>query len=640
MTHTYRMILMVLSLIVMVVIGRIATGSFEFWNTQFWFVSGALLLIMLSLIDQPHFSKDANIFVNGSTALVSLFVVIAEDRNGFWFIFMLWALYLIVSSFWLMSVRSKDLSYEGRWTQFFSRINRHIGRPEAIFSAFLFWGVFYQFSYVHDEYTINAVFLFWAVFIVLNMPSVAGSISSLFEVGRSDEGVLSGVVESVHVPNIVDIKLSVDLKGLQIGNKGIIKVNGDVVAEGYLYDEKVIRGKRLGKLAISEFYDGWSMMGSGKRGDLHIVEEDNKILGIVDKGTSIKEVVFSIRSECILTTGQVIGVSSSHGELFYQIVNAQIIDEPLFEGNSSLTVRVEASQLGCWDHVSARFDPIAWVPRPGTPIELHQSQPLDIPIPENRAFVGSVPNSSFPVHVDVSDSVTHNTAIIGVTGSGKSYLAFELIEAYLSQGIKVLILDPTRQHWEYLEKWEPTAIRRVDDLQDWFGSESNLGVYQFAIDTSLPKATADFSEECFRLVKEVVQLRAGVDVSAQLAIIFEEAHSLIPEWNQVANSGDTSHVNRTARVVLQGRKFGMGCMVVTQRTANVTKTILNQCNTIFALRSFDQTGLDFLENYMGKGYSQSISTLQKYHAILVGKASSSSSPVMTEIKDMSNRGIT
>ena len=110
MTHTYRMILMVLSLIVMVVIGRIATGSFEFWNTQFWFVSGALLLIMLSLIDQPHFSKDANIFVNGSTALVSLFVVIAEDRNGFWFIFMLWALYLIVSSFWLMAVRSKEIS--------------------------------------------------------------------------------------------------------------------------------------------------------------------------------------------------------------------------------------------------------------------------------------------------------------------------------------------------------------------------------------------------------------------------------------------------------------------------------------------------------------------------------------------------
>jgi uncharacterized protein len=135
----------------------------------------------------------------------------------------------------------------------------------------------------------------------------------------------------------------------------------------------------------------------------------------------------------------------------------------------------------------------------------------------------------------------------------------------------------------------------------------------------------------------LLKLQPGRDVPARLCVVFEEAHSLIPEWNQVAQQADVQHVNRTARTILQGRKFGMGCLVVTQRTANVTKTILNQCNSIFALQSFDQTGLDFLKNYMGEEYAHAISTLPRRHCILVGKASSSARPVMFKVPDFSER---
>jgi hypothetical protein len=116
--------------------------------------------------------------------------------------------------------------------------------------------------------------------------------------------------------------------------------------------------------------------------------------------------------------------------------------------------------------------------------------------------------------------------------------------------------------------------------------------------------------------------------------VLEEAHSLIPEWNQVAMEGDKQQVNRTARVLLQGRKFGLGALIISQRTANVTKTMLNQCNTVFAMQSFDQTGLDFLRNYMGEEYAQTISTLPTRHCILVGKASSSTRPIMVHVTDL------
>ena len=62
--------------------------------------------------------------------------------------------------------------------------------------------------------------------------------------------------------------------------------------------------------------------------------------------------------------------------------------------------------------------------------------------------------------------------------------------------------------------------------------------------------------------------------------------------------------------------IGLGCLLITQRTANVTKTILNQCNTIFAMRTFDDTGKEFLSNYIGRDYAGVLPSLSERHAVL------------------------
>jgi hypothetical protein len=236
----------------------------------------------------------------------------------------------------------------------------------------------------------------------------------------------------------------------------------------------------------------------------------------------------------------------------------------------------------------------------------------------------------------MNDIVTHNTAIIGVTGCGKSYLCFHLIDSIVALNIKVLILDVSRQHFAHMHAHTPHALKTPADVAAWIASNRPIGVHQYAISQSYPQTTSEFVQAAFDQLAKT-QLQPGRNEPAKLCVILEEAHSLIPEWNQVAQQTDTNHVNRTARVILQGRKYGMGCIIVSQRTANVTKTILNQCNTIFALQSFDQTGLDFLKNYMGEGYARAISTMPIRHAILVGKASSSTRPVMFEAVDLSNR---
>ncbi len=101
----------------------------------------------------------------------------------------------------------------------------------------------------------------------------------------------------------------------------------------------------------------------------------------------------------------------------------------------------------------------------------------------------------------------------------------------------------------------------------------------------------------------------------------------------MAAEGDKAATAKSARAILQGRKYGLGCLLITQRTANVTKTILNQCNTIFAMRTFDNTGMEFLGNYIGSDYAVVLPAMQPRHAVVFGKGSSCENPVLIRLND-------
>lgn len=68
-----------------------------------------------------------------------------------------------------------------------------------------------------------------------------------------------------------------------------------------------------------------------------------------------------------------------------------------------------------------------------------------------------------------------------------------------------------------------------------------------------------------------------------LLMVYEEAHSYLP------NNNDAIGVDGYARkavekIYKEGRKFGIGCMVITQRPSEISQTILAQVGTYIALR--------------------------------------------------------
>ncbi|WP_346680404.1 hypothetical protein [uncultured Brachyspira sp.] len=92
-----------------------------------------------------------------------------------------------------------------------------------------------------------------------------------------------------------------------------------------------------------------------------------------------------------------------------------------------------------------------------------------------------------------------------------------------------------------------------------------------------------------------------------------------------------SVINTISQIALQGRKYDIGFMIIGQRTANISKTILTQCNTMICFQAFDDTNFNFLGNYIGKDLAISLPSLKKYHAVVSGKAVKSNLPLIVDI---------
>jgi len=80
-----------------------------------------------------------------------------------------------------------------------------------------------------------------------------------------------------------------------------------------------------------------------------------------------------------------------------------------------------------------------------------------------------------------------------------------------------------------------------------------------------------------RLSNALFEMRKR-DAIPPLMLIIEEAHNFIPQQSKALSS----KILRT--IASEGRKFGLGLCIISQRPAKVDKNVLSQCNTQIILR--------------------------------------------------------
>jgi hypothetical protein len=411
-----------------------------------------------------------------------------------------------------------------------------------------------------------------------------------------------------------------------------------------------------------------------------------RLIGNVWEGSTINKIKFNklfsdaLQKERGIGEGSIIQTEIAGEEVLYQIIDARTDEENLeFKDTHGFTIGT-AQKLGKYITASNELNTVKWLPEIYTPIFL--LDPLNVQY-INSHFIGKLPNTNYGIPIkNPHELVTHNTAILGILGIGKSCLTFELLQKLLATTeVKIFCIDLTNQYSRELPKYIAPGLVQVDFVAanlaalkagnangnaDNPSSWGNETLYRTTIQTEIDafiasdrrvltinpdlhnvsKAGSQFKishkvdltpAEKVRYISERLIVKAsslGETADARFLIVFEEAHSLVPEWNSIANEGDKNATNGTAKVILQGRKYGLGSFVVTQRTANISKSILNQCNTIFAMRVFDDTGKQFLENYIGSDYSNLLPTLEERHCIAIGKALKLKQPVILELNDM------
>ncbi|MEW4525985.1 ATP-binding protein, partial [Vibrio cholerae] len=102
-----------------------------------------------------------------------------------------------------------------------------------------------------------------------------------------------------------------------------------------------------------------------------------------------------------------------------------------------------------------------------------------------------------------------------------------------------------------------------------------------------------------------------------LLLVMEEAHRYLSS----DSNGLTKQMVR--RIAKEGRKFGVGSMLVSQRPSEIDETILSQCGTLFSLRISNSTDRSRVKAAMSDGLSSivdSLPILRTGEAVVTGEA--------------------
>ena len=686
----------VLYLIALVIIQWTIVGQgFPINEKLLWFANGVASLILGSRLLNPHFVPPADVatnsFVAGGTLIAALAAkpVLYSDLAIIWVAFSACAVCFLISIIVLLVKRTHGLETRA-WVLSIERGVKAFGAPRTIFTLvilILAW-VFHRNSPVE----LYAILTAWALIVALDpiegLWEFVGWMRGKFDLNEPDA---IGIVAAYQAPGLVLIRQDDDVRYKPGTLMAISDGQGPTtlgVALNYVgRDEGILLRvlslpvpvalkERAGKAAIGSGAASLLAVGDEEAQAVRVLERIGSLCGIVDSDSDLEFIEIEVTNDEEISEGRLVDVKVRGKDIIYQIIGGVTREDAIQQKNKYGYVRAKARKIGQWNLESKKFDPTEWLPRINAPVFIKSTDAFE----HNADAVGHFPGTDYQISINISDAVTHNTAILGILGVGKSYLSIELVERMIAKGIKVICLDLTDQYATLLSDFvdpgyqdnanqalsaaaqgRPVAIGREEGGSlHAFNKGVNTKISAF-LEPSTEQSILIFNPAEFRVSKQTTNAfqgqaaftdltpceitamfsnatltacqQLGMTDTARACLVYEEAHSLVPEWNSVVSDGDKNATAASARAILQGRKFGLGCLLITQRTANVTKTILNQCNSIFAMRTFDDTGKEFLGNYIGSEYSRVLPSLKERHAVFFGKASSCDDPVMIRLND-------
>jgi uncharacterized protein len=121
-------------------------------------------------------------------------------------------------------------------------------------------------------------------------------------------------------------------------------------------------------------------------------------------------------------------------------------------------------------------------------------------------------------------------------------------------------------------------------------------------------------------------------------LVLEEAHTFVSRGREDESTGPSAtDMCRTTfeRIAREGRKFGLGLVISSQRPSEISPTVLSQCNTFLLHRLVNDRDQDLVGRLVPDtigGMLRELPTLPARHAIIVGQATPL--PLLVEINEL------
>lgn len=270
--------------------------------------------------------------------------------------------------------------------------------------------------------------------------------------------------------------------------------------------------------------------------------------------------------------------------------------------------------------------------------------------------------------LDYADEIIDPSPYIGASIHEMTDNAFlNYIKTFLPKGVALDIVERAVNKYAQQNSWPPTTAQPIIDLmddEDVKGSSRENTVEAAKNLLQIPKVekifkTSPLSPKLFMKPGKLVCLDLGqINLTQQqrllariLRLLYENAKALhivnsafagliiLDEIQRYApekgfETGDAADDSRSEifSIAAQGRKFGIGLILATQRPAYVSKSVLAQCNTQFIFRLVARNDIAVIRDILGNiGILERLPFQPTGDAILFGVASSMNFPIVTKI---------
>jgi len=178
----------------------------------------------------------------------------------------------------------------------------------------------------------------------------------------------------------------------------------------------------------------------------------------------------------------------------------------------------------------------------------------------------------------------------------------------------------------------------VRDAQPLPADRKELVAYGKISVVALGGYISDFQATIYSLVADdIFEARVRDELKLPVLLVLEEAHNFAPA--KAMTPAEQRAITTTKQIAQEGRKFGVGLILISQRPSRLDETTLSQCNSYIVMRMVnpaDQTYVRRVVESLAEDEARLLPDLDVGEAILSGQLINF--PVLVRMKEPLSKG--